>query len=85
MRNALEIDMTATPIRGSIQVSRVLREIADDFDNGAFNNCGCTVIIGNSIYGLGYVHDDQAAMNTIWDCNYAIAALMRRATNEHDA
>lgn len=77
--------MTATPIRGSMQISRVLRDIADDFDSGALNNCGCTVIIGNAIYGLGYVHDDQAAINTIWDCNYAIAALMRRATSEHDA
>ena len=70
-----------SPIHGSIEISRVLREIADDFDDGHFNNCGCTVIIGNAIYGLGYVHDDQAAVNVIWDCNYAIAALMRAATD----
>ena len=68
------------PIRGCMEISRVLREIADSFDNGDFNSAGCTVIIGDVIYGLGYIHDDQAALNTIWDCNYAIATLMNHAT-----
>ena len=69
-------------IHGGIEISRILREIADDFDNGLFHcKIGCTVIIGESIYGLGYVHDDQAAMNVIWDCNYAISKLMLRANN----
>ncbi len=75
--------MKATSIRGSLQISKVLREIADDFDSGTFSNVGCTVIIGNAIYSLGHVHYDQQSMNVLWDCNYAIAALMRVATDIH--
>jgi hypothetical protein len=69
----------ATPIHGSIEISRILREIADEVDGGGHAHCTCTVIIGTAVYGLGSVHDDQAAKNVIWDCNYAIAKMMAQA------
>lgn len=71
--------MKAVPICAGLEISKALRLIADDFDSGAFVNVGCTVIVGNAVYGLGYVHKDQAMLNIIWDCNYAISALMRHA------
>jgi hypothetical protein len=69
----------ATPIHGSLEISRILREIADEIDGGGYANCTCTVIIGTTIYALGSVHADQAAQNVVWDCNYAIAKMMAQA------
>lgn len=65
----------------SLDVPTALRNIADDIKAAIYPNTTATLIIDSEVLGIGKLkHDGDAAMNAIWDCNFAIAKLMRAAT-----
>jgi len=69
----------------SLDVPTALRNIAEDIEAGKFENTTATVIVGSEVFAVGQLKGDgDAAMNVIWDCNYAIAKLMKAATRGFD-
>lgn len=78
--------LNIVPIDKSFNVSETLRKIADDIDEGSFDGKTATLILDSSVvfhFGIN-VADSRAAEATCFDCNFAIAYLMRAAINGLD-
>lgn len=74
-----------SPIKASINVPASLRLIADQIESGELNVPGDvgTLILNAEVFHIGrHISDERAAMQAVWDCTFAIAKLMRAATEE---
>ena len=54
---------------------KMLRQLADDMEEGKVSDENCTVIVGLNIYNFGVVDDEQAVKNAVWDMTYGIGQL----------
>lgn len=63
-----------------------LRAIADEMEKSADKGQECTVIWGGEVFQCmdERVPLDQAVLNTVFNCNYAVAKLMNAAVSERE-
>lgn len=59
----------------STDVPSVLRSIADGIDDGTYEDCDCTLVIGARVFHIGTIDDQQAAMEAIWNLTRGIHKL----------
>ncbi len=67
------------PIKPSMDISKTLRDIADDIESGVINPNTLTVIAVPYIYQLGVFSDEDAVSEAVFSCNYAIHKIMNQA------
>jgi len=66
-----------------LDLPTVFRNIADDLEAGRYKADTATIIMGVEVFHVGnVVGEARSASNVIWDCNFAIAKLMRAATRD---
>ena len=61
-----------------------LREIADQYEAGAYGADPVTLVIGREVFHLGTRGDEAAAVNAVFDLQLGIHKLMRAALNENE-
>ena len=71
-------------LKPSMNMAETLRLIADEIDSGAIKPDDITLIAIPHVYQIGVMSDEQAAMCTVFNCNYAIQKLMHAALCEDD-
>ena len=76
--------MKVVDLKPSMNLSETLRRIADEIDSGEIKPDDITVIAIPHIYQIGVMNDEQAAMCTIFNCNYAIHKLMESSMNHEE-
>jgi len=57
----------------------MLRELADSIEKKEFDPENLTVVFDGEIFSFGQVHGDQAAVNTLWDLEFAKFRLLTMA------
>lgn len=67
-------------INKKAKLSDTLRKLADMVDSGDLSDQSATIIIGSVIHG--YSQDKLGRAGIIWDCNFAITAIMNSAMEE---
>lgn len=70
------------PIKGNMNIAKVLRDIADEIENGDITCDHVTVIAGFEVYCLGPVDDCRAAESAIFDMTFGIHKLMNETTKD---
>ncbi len=68
-------------IADCLNVANTLRRIADDIDAGVYAGKSATLILDTALFHLGAasVHSDTAVREVVWDCTWALHAVMARA------
>lgn len=71
--------LNIVPIDKSFNVAETLRKIADEIDKGEFQGKTCTIILdAHEVFHFGInIDDTRAAEATCFDCNFAIAYMMK--------
>lgn len=70
--------MSSNVIKIAPSASDQLRLLADQIDAGDYPHDGVTIIAGTAVFHCSDKPDSVCAVNTVWDCNYAISKLMNR-------
>ena len=74
-------DVSAVPIKGNINIAKVLRDIAEEIESGDIVCDHVTVIAGSEVYCLGLVSDSKSAESAIFDMTYGIHKIMYAVTS----
>ena len=74
-------NFNVVPIIGSLETAATLRRLADRIDAGEFEGKTCTLILDAHVvchFGIN-IDDSRSAEAVCFDCNYAIAFMMKAA------
>ena len=78
--------LTVVPIIGSLDTAATIRRLADRIDAGEFEGKTCTLILDAHVvchFGIN-IDDARSAEAVCFDCNYAIALMMRAAMGDFE-
>lgn len=75
------VQLEAVPIAPCTDIPKMLRNLADDIESGAYQPDDVTVIAIPDIFHYGRVSDEHSAAYTAFDLQWAITKLMTTAVH----
>jgi hypothetical protein len=71
-------DEKIVPIKDHFDVAKGLRNLADEYDNGAYGDSTAAIVIGSHVFALGSKHPDDmtSVKEAVFDLNRGIHVLM---------
>lgn len=81
MSNVVELRPDNFPYH---DVVKSLRKLADQIENGEIDSSSMTCSDGEGVWHFGELNDSLAAVNAIWNLNFAIHFLMTMASKARD-